>query len=333
MRHLLRRVSRLFHDKPTPVILMYHRIADQPVDPWGLAVTPKHFAEQMEVLREVRLPLSMNEFVARLEAGTLPRQAVAVTFDDGYIDNLTDAEPILRRAGVPATIFLATGPLGQKGEFWWDELARMVFGQRAGVDVEVTIDGRPVVMRLPPLAPDVSAAVNWRAWDPPTSPREQLYVETWRLLRDLKGVVRADAMKELRNVFDQGRADPAGLPMTREDVSLISARGIEVGAHSRSHPRLTTLTPDERRREIEGSRVECEQLAGRPVKGFAYPYGDRDARTTEMVKDGGFEWACSTQDTGVNPEHFDPFDLPRRQVLNWSASEFAGALRNVRCPE
>ena len=168
---------------------MYHRVADIPIDPWGLAVTPQHFVAQLEVLKTIRLPLCMDEFIAGLEGGTLPCQAVGLTFDDGYIDNLTHAEPILRRASVPATIFLATGQLGQRSEFWWDELAQMIFGQRSNVEGDVRIGGRAVRVHLPPLEPDVSGPMTWRAWDPPRTPREQLYVEVWRLLRDLKGVV------------------------------------------------------------------------------------------------------------------------------------------------
>ena len=93
---------------------MYHRVAAPAVDPWGLAVHPDHFAEHMEVLRAQRTPLPMSEIVRRLEDGTLPDNAVAVTFDDGYVDNVCEARPRLDAAGVPATIFLVTGALGQR---------------------------------------------------------------------------------------------------------------------------------------------------------------------------------------------------------------------------
>ena len=117
---------RIFPPSPRPLILMYHRIADEPFDPWGNAVSPAHFKEHLEILRRTRQPLSLTEFVRGLEAGTLPNDAVALTFDDGYVDNLVGGKPHLAAAGVPATVFLATGYLGRLGEFWWDELARVV---------------------------------------------------------------------------------------------------------------------------------------------------------------------------------------------------------------
>ena len=100
---------------------MYHRIAHPPVDPWGLAVQPDHFEQHLTVLRRSRQTFPMSQFVQRLERHTLPRNAVAVTFDDGYVDNLRAAKPRLAAGDVPATLFVTTGPVGQRTEYWWDE--------------------------------------------------------------------------------------------------------------------------------------------------------------------------------------------------------------------
>lgn len=323
MQRIFRRIGGLFRSGPDPAILMYHRVADLPYDPWGLAVGPTHFAAHVDVLKRERLPLSMTEFVSRLEDGTLPRHAVAVTFDDGYLDNLTQAKPILDRAAVPATIFLTTGQLGQRREFWWDELARMVLGRRAGVDDAVRIGGQQIPVHLPPLAFDAAVASRWRAWEAPRTPRECLYLETWQLLRNLTEAERTAGMDALRHVFRPEAADPANLPMERGDIArLVEGSAIAIGAHSATHRPLTTLSPAEQRLEIEDSRHACEQLAGRRVGGFAYPYGDRDADSMRLVRDLGFDWACSTRDASVDPARFDRFDLPRRQILDWDAAMF-----------
>src|SRR5712671_3336606 len=102
-------VRRIRPPEPRPLILMYHRIANELTDPWGLAVTPAHFEEHLDALRRTRFPLRLSQFVRQLVAGTLPEHAVAVTFDDGYADNLLVAKPQLAAADVPATVFLATG--------------------------------------------------------------------------------------------------------------------------------------------------------------------------------------------------------------------------------
>jgi peptidoglycan/xylan/chitin deacetylase (PgdA/CDA1 family) len=110
---------------PGALILGYHRIADAPDDPLGLCVSSRHFAEQLEVLRKYTNPISLRELIRALVEGTLPKRAVVVTFDDGYADNLYAARPLLEQHHVPATVFVATGNLGR--EFWWDELANIVF--------------------------------------------------------------------------------------------------------------------------------------------------------------------------------------------------------------
>jgi peptidoglycan/xylan/chitin deacetylase (PgdA/CDA1 family) len=108
MRRAIRFLRRCISHQSSPVILMYHRVAEPLCDPWGLAVSPIHFEQQMRVLRAHRTPLPMSEFVQRLCLGTLPDRAVGITFDDGYIDNLLNAKSILRRYEIPATFFLVT---------------------------------------------------------------------------------------------------------------------------------------------------------------------------------------------------------------------------------
>ena len=84
-------------------------VAELDVDPWGLAVSPANFSDQLAWLRTHRTIMSLAEFVARLERGDLPLNAVALTFDDGYADNLLNALPALAKQGASATLFLATG--------------------------------------------------------------------------------------------------------------------------------------------------------------------------------------------------------------------------------
>ena len=121
-----------------PLILMYHRIAEEPLDPWRMAVTPTHFEEQLSVLRRTRYPLPLSEFVRRLSDDTLPANAVALTFDDGYQDNLVAAKPLLAAADIPAAVFVVTGFIDRQEEFWWDELvALLLHNSRNGIEVVI----------------------------------------------------------------------------------------------------------------------------------------------------------------------------------------------------
>ena len=102
-----------------PLVLLYHRVAQLDDDPWQLAVTPRHFEQQLRVLKTFFRIVPLTQLVEDAQNGT-----VAITFDDGYADNLTIAAPILERHHAPATFFIATEPIRSQREFWWDELAQ-----------------------------------------------------------------------------------------------------------------------------------------------------------------------------------------------------------------
>jgi peptidoglycan/xylan/chitin deacetylase (PgdA/CDA1 family) len=308
-----------------PIILMYHRVAEPRFDPWGLAVSPGRFDEQLAVLCRRRSPMALQDFMERLQAGKLSRDAVAITFDDGYVDNLRTAKPILLRHGVTATVFLATGSLGQKREFWWDELARMILGRSGGAACELMIDGQ--TWRVPTLPVEAAADTSWRAWDPPENENQALFVALWKQLRGLSKELRELAMNSVRAAVGAGAADPGDLPMERQDVSELVAGGlIDVGAHTVTHCPLTMRTAEERRHEIQKSKADCEALLGRPVQGFAYPYGDRDSETIAAVRQCGFAWACCTRKGNVRLHDYNPHDLPRLTVMNWRERDFVRAL-------
>ena len=117
-----------------PLILLYHRVAD--IEPGldsnvsGLSVTPEHFEQQLAVLRRRFAPLRLRDLLE--SPRRLRHPAVAVTFDDGYADNLHTALPLLERFGIPATFFVTSGMLRGEREFWWDTLERQ-FGHDFGL--------------------------------------------------------------------------------------------------------------------------------------------------------------------------------------------------------
>src|SRR6476619_1419319 len=102
------------------LILLYHRVNQPGVDPWGLCVSPERFSEQMEIIGKYAYPCSLRQLACAHAESRIPENAVAVTFDDGYLDNLTNAKPILEKYDVPATIFVCSGAVDRKEEFWWD---------------------------------------------------------------------------------------------------------------------------------------------------------------------------------------------------------------------
>src|ERR1051325_6337842 len=113
----LRRFRRLIPDRARGMILMYHRIDTPAADPWGICVGPPQCAGQVEVLARLQIAGAL----ARIQH---KRRSVAVTFDDGYADNLYVAKSVLERYDVPSNVFVVTGSSGQRS-FWWDELEQI----------------------------------------------------------------------------------------------------------------------------------------------------------------------------------------------------------------
>jgi peptidoglycan/xylan/chitin deacetylase (PgdA/CDA1 family) len=330
MRGLLARIAgRLRSTPPRPSILMYHRIAAPPVDPWGLSVRPDHFEEHLAVLRR-RRPLLMSQFVEELDRGTLANDAVAVTFDDGYVDNVRRARPRLAAAGVPATLFVMTGALGTNVEYWWDELARRILLHERALDCDVEVDGAP--FRLSFAAdPAAGQGSNWRAWDPPRTEREATYFALWDRLRVSSAIARDRTMRQLREAVRSPPPHEHDLPMSEGDVAeLAGDPAFEIGGHTVTHPFLPGLDPGERRQEILEGKLACERLAGRPVAGFAYPHGAFDHDCKAAVAECGFAWACSTESRPVTQSGEDRLALPRIWVRDCDGPTLARELNGGR---
>jgi peptidoglycan/xylan/chitin deacetylase (PgdA/CDA1 family) len=308
---------------------MYHRIATPEVDPWGLAVSPERFAEQVEALHTYRTTLSMDSFVARLQSGDLPHDAVALTFDDGYSDNLLCAKPILEAAGVPATVFLATGLIGSGEGFWWDELARMVLLRVEPLATTLTVETDCLQIELPPIDHQ-KPRVAWRAWERPVTAREQAYQAIWQALWLRAPGIRKAAIEQLRRICGPARSNPQDLPMAVEDVRKLVSDWVSIGAHGRFHQPLISLPAAARLEDMEKSREEAEALSGLPVPGFAYPHGACNPETVDMAGRAGYRWACAANENAIDHKRFSLHSLPRIAVGNWSGLTLLANLRAVR---
>ena len=327
-RTRLRSIARrLWPPKPKPLILMYHRIADKPVDYWNLAVSPTRFKEQLRVLRNIRYPLALKEFFHRLMAGTLPPNAVALTFDDGYVDNLVSAKPLLEQHDVPAMIFLATGYTDCSECFWWDELENLILFGSGPQFFDFSF--RDHLMRI-----DFGNEAPAREDDP--IPRQRLrkrsasLLRIWEVLRRLDDEERSLALAKLRSNLGglKYRAD-LGRAMTSNEVRALVASGLlTIGAHSVTHPVLAELPAAACRREMTESKRACEDLLSAPVSAISYPYGSFDAKVCEAAKAAGFKSGFSTQHGPVIATS-DVFALPRIHISNLDGNAFERKLRSA----
>jgi peptidoglycan/xylan/chitin deacetylase (PgdA/CDA1 family) len=293
---------------------MYHRIAAPRCDPWGLAVSPSNFSAQLDQFKRARTVLTTDDFVQRMKESRLPRDALAITFDDGYLDNLTDAAPFLEEFGLPATLFLATGPTKSQQPFWYDELAVMLLDAQSPVDVTLELHSGPHRISFGEREERDNDKRNYRAWEPRTR-RETTYYETWQRLRALRPVRRDEAMVQLRAVLPTEVA-PGDRPMTEMEVRRLAAsQSFSLGGHTVDHPDLLELSDQEALDEMVRGKQEVERLTGARIAGFAYPHGRNDERIRALAAKAGFGWACTTDGRFVS-SRLNPFAVPRIAAQN-----------------
>jgi len=332
-RQIIRRISSAF--MPRAIILLYHRVHELPSDPQLLCVSPKNFSEHLDVIRKYGPATRIKDVGNALRYRNAGQPAIIVTFDDGYADNLHLAKPILESHCVPATVFVTTGYLGAKREFWSDDLER-------------------IVLHEGPLPESLALKVNgeWHHWeigsinnggrlsdysdwnvtrtDTPTA-RHSLYRSLYQLLFPLPHPERQSV---LENLSEWAMLSVTGKKTHRvlscEELQLLGRDGlVEIGSHTMSHASLAHQPADVQNNEIRGSKACLEEILGHRITSFAYPYGGRSHYTNQtvtMVRDAGFEWACSNFAGAVRPGT-DHWQLPRFLVRNWDGEQFAGRLR------
>lgn len=271
-------------------ILIYHRVLPLPDPLFPGEVDCVEFERQMQLVKACCNVLPLPEAVARARAGTLPPRAACITFDDGYADNATNALPILRRLGLHATFFVATGFLNG-GRMWNDTIIEMVRAAPERIDASA-------------LGYGVHA----------TRTIEEKRAAIPALIMQLKYVPMEERLEQVtRLVHATGLALPDDLMMTTAQVRELFDGGMEIGGHTVNHPILARLPLDAARREIAAGKAELEAMIGRPLRLFAYPNGkpqqDYLPEHVALARELGFEAAVST--AWGRSDNTDVFQLPR----------------------
>ncbi len=346
----VRRVARRVRNRLVGgvVVLLYHRVASPKRDPQLLAVSPDHFEEHLNVLRHLGRVVSLEQAERDLRAGRCPRRTFVVTFDDGYVDNLTHAKPILEKNDAAATVFVPSGHVGGR-PFYWQTLEWLLLDAATlPGELSLTIGAQRHAWSFNQegyggAVRDDGADEAWNVLDRANpTPRHGLYRELCDLLRPMAGGEReavlgalaaqlGDKGSEARRASAKrgGDADAGRVVDVDELNALASGDLVEIGAHTVSHSMLSRLPVDEQRVEVRRSRAELEAWTGRAVRSFAYPFGSRidyTGETIDVVRDCGFDRACANV-PGVARLGVDPFALPRFLVRDWDGDGFARRVR------
>jgi peptidoglycan/xylan/chitin deacetylase (PgdA/CDA1 family) len=265
------------------LILGYHRVTKVERDEYEVCVTPKHFAEQMETLSKHAYPIQLTELVQCLKAGSVPPKSVAVTFDDGYADNLYEAKPVLEKFAIPATVFVCTAYAGK--EFWWDELERLVMSSRARLGaLRLHVGKNQFVWHQPEVSPQAGLESRRKF-------RQALY--NFLLTLDVEEQVHV--MDTISSWAGVSSNEMMARALTHDELlQLVDGGLVEIGAHTRHHPMLPRLSLERQREEIVSSKQDLENLLGRRVNGFAYPNGRATDDAKRIVREAGFSFACTS---------------------------------------
>lgn len=296
-------------------ILIFHRVHDH-VDPLFPGEPDRaRFDQILGWLRRWYTVVPLDQAVLQLRDGTLPAAAAAITFDDGYADNERNAMPILQRHGMAATFFVATDFL-DGGRMWNDSVVEAL--RSTSLDM---LDLREQGWGSHPLG-----SMDARRQAIESVLRQIKYLAPQERQQAVDAVVRAAATRL-----------PDDLMMSSGQLQSLRQGGMQIGAHTCSHPILASLDDDAARAEVSAGKQRLESLLQERVSLFAYPNGKpgQDYRPDQvpLVSGLGFDAAVSTV-AGSASSHSDLFQLPRFTPWDRSPGRFGvRMLMNLRSRE
>ncbi|PMQ07805.1 polysaccharide deacetylase family protein [Janthinobacterium sp. AD80] len=298
---------------PSLSILIYHRVLARPDPLFPGEVDARQFQMQLRLLRRFHMPLPLDEALRRLQDGSLPPRAACITFDDGYADNAQVALPLLRRHGVHATFFIASGYLD--GGAMWNDMLIDALRRASGPTLDLRQYGLACL--------EIGSLAQRRA-----------AIDT--LLGQLKYLPFDQRQRLAAQVARQAGVSAMAPPMLdTPQLRQLQRAGMAIGAHTVNHPILSTLAEQAAHADIANGKQQLESLLQAPVSLFAYPNGkagrDYGPRHVDIVKRLGFTGAVATDWGVARPgEGLDLFQLPRFTPWDRGRLAFLWRLRQNR---
>lgn len=268
-------------------VLMYHRVledekaAHYPIP--QIAMAESVFREHLDwLVKHVRLlPLAQGmEELQRTNRQHSTRPLVAITFDDGYLDNYDFVAPLLEQAGIRGTFFICTGISVQGKGYWFDR-----------------------------------AATQWETEGPSgcRSLHDEVQFSSFRGWLDYLKQLSPSALEQLLRVPAEALSDQRFGVAGAEKVADLADRGHEIGAHTVTHPLLPGLPEQALHDELHASKTLLEQWTGQTVRTLCYPNGSHDDRVVAATKQVGYQYAV-TIFPGLHRRESDPFRIARRDI-------------------
>jgi peptidoglycan/xylan/chitin deacetylase (PgdA/CDA1 family) len=284
-------------------ILTFHHVRPARSDAFQpnhlLEVTPQFLNEVVATLRRRRIDIvSLDEVHRRLVEGDFSRRFAALTFDDGYRDNLEHALPILRRHEAPFTIFVPSAFADGKGELWWLVLERAI-ADNGAISFELDKCPHRFLCATPKAKAEAFDTVYWllRNRDDERDLRRAVREIAFSCDIDIDAMCRELCMDwgELREIAD----DPL----------------VTIGAHTVTHPMLRKATDESVRAEMKIGAERIAAMLGERAVHFSFPVGDPGSagpREFAIAAELGFRTAVTTRPGVLFADHADHLTaLPR----------------------
>lgn len=279
------------------IILMYHSVAPDGaaefIDPPN-RMSPVLFDAQMAYLSKYRRVATISQVIEQIVSGTSPPAGtVCITFDDGYLDNLTTAAPILEKYKLPATLYLATGYI-QRSEAQWADSLYWLFQRRTADRLRISSLGHDAADLASPAA---RAAIR-------TILHRHLLEATCQQRKQLLQEVERQLMPE---------GTPPRLTLNWDDVRELRHRYpfFEIGGHTREHIDLRKHHDEVARSEIGGCADDLRRELGVPPCHFSFPYGRWCDETRQIVRASGWRSAVGSSVNTRVDKATDRFVIPR----------------------
>ena len=286
------RFCRDYHFENNINILLYHRVASLPIDPRHLSISPECFEMHLKFIKK-------NYRVIRTDEKWDGReQSIVITFDDGHFDFFENVVPLLEKYEIPATVFVTTGIIDKNAELWGDELERIIYLNYYEKDEFRIWDGTYGVGNENDRFSTMMSIRNYLK-NMPSHERERHLIELKNILKPM-----SDARSTHR------------IMTTEEIKKCAQSPYVTIGAHTVTHCCLAQESLEEQINEIKRSKEKLEEIIGKEVTVFAYPYGEEEdftERTVKIACDIGFKKIFSVLQ-GMTSSKYINGRIPRNNV-------------------
>ncbi|MDX1694007.1 MAG: polysaccharide deacetylase family protein [Ketobacteraceae bacterium] len=310
------------------VFLTIHGVKDPSVDsPWtplrsylGIPELDAHLA----LLKRYYNFISVEQACEMIRGERPPKPySVAITFDDGYANNIDIGFEVLKRHGVPMTLFVATGHVENQKPFWFDRLDYAVQNNISGT-YNTSFEGVPIQFDMSnrqsgkrTLVRAIRKILKAKRNDYDLVPKVERFIGS---IEALKGRALAD-------VYDK---DVNSRVASREKLRGFSAHPLAtLGSHTKNHVRLNAQPEEKIRAELNESKDYIEKITGKSCDWFCFPNGVYSEASAELVEEAGYKAAFTTQEGHNNVGDY-PYILHRINLpLNTRPEQLACMVAGV----